>query len=133
MDEALGSRFLRVRVVPEITEWLRWSEGYDIHPSVRDFVGANQGIFADPEANPRAWTYVSQVVTAWESIPLEEQDHPTLDVAVAGFVGDKWGTAYSQVYYSQRVPLNPEEILKNYPARRETVRHWLDRGQLDII
>ena len=29
--------------------------------------------------------------------------------------------------------MNPEEILKNYPDRRATMRNWLDRGQLDIV
>src|SRR5262249_55410972 len=40
LDGAVLSRFVRLRVVPDVDEWLEWAEEHRVHDKVRAFVAA---------------------------------------------------------------------------------------------
>jgi hypothetical protein len=89
LDAALLSRFLQVSVVPEVTAWVQWARtSQQVHEKVISFVAQSPGILTDPVANPRAWCYASQLLTAWEAAPGTPD---LLAAALAGVVGGKVG------------------------------------------
>src|SRR5262245_56832695 len=131
LDAALLSRFLQVAVVPEVTAWAQWARAsQQIHEKVVRFVEQSPEIFKDPAANPRAWCYVSQLLTVWEAA-AGAQD--LLAVALAGVVGEKWALAFLQVYQGTHRPLTPSDILDAYPQHRALVHGWVRQGTLDVV
>lgn len=130
LDPALLSRFLQVKVVPDVAAWLLWAKGNSIHPKVIDFIEQSPGVFDDPETNPRAWAYVSRLLTAWEHSAREQTLLPT---ALAGVLDERWALAFLKVYQSTRRPLRPEDIIDAYPSHQATVRQWITQGYLDVV
>ena len=71
-------------------------------PSVRGcmssgrFVGMSPNIFNDPGANPRAWTYVGQALTAWEA--RGDGDQQLLAATLSGLLNDRWAGAFLRMY-----------------------------------
>lgn len=131
LDPALRSRFLQIRVVPDVREWVRWARGQQrVHPKVIEFVEHSPGIFTDPHANPRAWVYASQFLSTWEKGQRNEE---VITVALAGLLGDKWALAFLKVYKNECHPLQARDVIEAYPAYRAAVRAWVSQGQLDIV
>lgn len=131
LDTALLARFLRVRVVPEVAVWVPWARASrQVHEAIVMFVEQSPGIFSDPAANPRAWCYASQLLTAWEAAPCGTE---LLAAALAGVVGEKWALAFLRVYHGAPRPLTPHEILEAYPQHRALVRGWVRQGALDVV
>jgi hypothetical protein len=131
LDPAMLSRFLQVRVVPDVEEWARWARGEGaVHPEVVDFVESAPGVFDDPEPNPRAWEYASNVLKAWEA---EESPPDLLATALAGLVGDTWTVAFIQAHGETARPLTPQAIIDSYLVHRPAVTRWLAERRLDLI
>src|SRR5260370_27159820 len=81
LDQALLSRFVQVGVVSDRQEWLNWARSNGIDPGVLSYVEADEGVFGDPESNPRAWVYVSKVLQASRT---HQHSPESLHVAIAG-------------------------------------------------
>jgi hypothetical protein len=132
LDPALLSRFMHVRVVPHAAEWLDWArtEGA-IHPKVVEFVASCPNVFEDPEANPRALTYVSKALRAWESDGTASTQ--ALAACVSGLIGDRWAVDFLQDWEGANVPLTAHAITDDYGRCRRTVRRWLAAARLDLV
>lgn len=131
LDPALVSRFVQLHIVPDAHEWAKWadSEGH-VGPKIRDFVRHTPGVFDDPDSNPRAWTYASQILREWETGNYTQK---TLNAMMEGTVGEKWAAAFWQFYKHDRAPLAPDELIAGYTTCRATVRRWLEQCELDLV
>ena len=130
LDEALLSRFLRVKVVPDVKEWLTWAQQHGIHERIRAFVQNSPGIFDDPASNPRAWTYASRLLAEWER---GERQQSILAAALGGVLSEKWALAFIRHYHDERRPLQPDEIIESYPVHQACLRDWIGSGHLDAV
>ena len=83
LDQALLSRFLRVKVVADLTYWLSWAHS-KLHPKLVAFAEAPPQLFDDQASNPRPWTRASEFFRVWEA--SERRD----DVLVTG-LANGWG------------------------------------------
>jgi MoxR-like ATPase len=131
LDVALASRFVRVRVEPSPSEWLKWAAQNDVHPQVRNFIEAAPEAFNDPEANPRAWAYASDLLQEWER--RGEADNDLISIALAGVIGDEWSVAFLRFLRGDRKPLRAADIIERYPSSRSAILAWLEAGSLDLI
>jgi hypothetical protein len=131
LDAALLSRFVQVKVVPEVRAWAQWARASrQVHEHIVAFVEQSPGIFRDPVANPRAWVMASHLLTAWEADPCADD---LLVAALAGVVGEKWALAFMQVYHGAQHPLAPTDIIEAYPQHRAVVLGWMRQGALDVV
>jgi MoxR-like ATPase len=131
LDAALASRFLRVRVEPSASEWLKWAAQNEVHSKIRDFIQAAPETFNDPEANPRAWVYASALLQEWERRGADDND--LISVALAGVIGDEWSVAFLRFLRGDRKPLRAADIIERYPSSRSAILTWLEAGSLDLI
>lgn len=131
LDAALLSRFLRVRVLPDVKEWTNWaqSEGA-VHPKVVAFVSNCPGVFDDPAANPRSWTRAARVLNQWE---VADGGEGVLADALAGLVGESWAVAFLRFLHSGRACLTAGEILDGYRVHRAAVRKWAKDKEMDLL
>jgi hypothetical protein len=131
LDEALLSRFLRIKVVADRQSWVSWgkAEG-EVHPKVVEFVEFSQGIFDEPVSNPRSWEYASNFLKTWEVTPGHQE---LLAAGLAGLVGAKWTPAFLQFYQGGRQPLSAEQVIDRYLAHRASLRAWVGAAQLDLV
>lgn len=132
LDAALLSRFVRVKIEPDTGEWCAWARGNDVHPKVLMFVQDNPSIFADPQANPRAWTYVSRLVRASEGDARATSATEDLVVAIAGLVGETLAGAFA-AYLGTDAPLAATAIVNAYDSHRGIVRRWRKESRLDLL
>lgn len=132
LDPALLSRFMKARVKPDIAEWTRWARTQgQVHPKVVEFVEQTPSVFEDPEANPRAWTYTSNLLRHWET---GSRDPDLIATALAGTVGEHWAVAFLQFYgVGSAHPLTAPQIVHGYMKHRPMVQRWLQAGQLDLV
>jgi hypothetical protein len=130
LDAALLSRFVQVAVDPDQAEWLSWARANRVHFAVVEYVASDAQIFLAAESNPRAWTYVSDILCA------EAKVRPSGDVlraAVVGLVGEQRGAAFLS-FLSKRVrPLTSDEVLSAYARHRPILREWVSSGRLDLV
>jgi len=131
MDAALMSRFIRVTVEADVKEFIKWADANDVHPSIGRFLRNTPDIFAVPESNPRAWTWASDVLHAYEKGGSGNEG--LLNVAIAGLVGDALGTAMVQSYLNGEEPILADTIIRDYDRHRQTVRHWAKAKKLDLL
>lgn len=131
LDPALLSRFLRVKVVANVDEWVKWARASKLHKEIVEFVQNSPNIFEDPSANPRAWTYASRLLTEWQH--CEPKDNDLLLIVLAGVLNEKWAYAFYQNYCDLKRPLKPTEIIEDYSAYQSSVRRWIQKGQLDVV
>lgn len=131
LDAALLSRFVRAHVEPSASEWLKWAAERPVHPKVREFIAAAPETFNDPEANPRAWTYVSDLLEEWERRGAKDND--VLSIALAGTIGDEWSVAFLRFLRGDRKPLRAADIIERYASSRSAILSWLETGSLDLI
>jgi hypothetical protein len=130
LDQAVLSRFLHVQVMPDVEAWVTWARKHQVHERIIAFVEHSPDVFADPQANPRAWTYASNVLVHWEH---SVKDETMLATLLAGVLGDQWALSFIQTYLDNRRPLQAQEILTAYPIHRAVLRQWRDGGHLDTI
>jgi hypothetical protein len=131
LDPALLSRFVRVLVVPDRDEWLAWARRAHLHRDVIAYVETDPSIFEAPESNPRAWAYVSKLLSAPGNAGARR---PTLRTAVSGLVGEERQTSFFRFLKDRVRPLNAEEVLDAYSEHRERLRGWVrEEGKLDLV
>lgn len=128
LDKALLSRFLHVRVVPDVLAWAAWATKAAVHPAVVSYVSAVPDVFA--ASNPRAWVMVSKLVTAWEA---RRGARSLLTVGITGLVGDVLAAGFVASYLAEKKPLTAEDILARYPIRRVELRARAAAGDLDVV
>jgi hypothetical protein len=128
LDAALLSRFVRVAVEPDPELWLDWARGRGIHPGVISYVGSDPAIFEEPESNPRAWTYVSDLLRAAEETGCARE---ILTAAVAGLVGPVRAVAFLRTLRDGERPLTVKDVLA-YPKHCDRLRSWVAAGRLDL-
>ena len=132
LDPALLSRFLKARIEPDPVLWLEWAQGRgNVHAKIIEFIAQTPGAFEDPDANPRAWTYASNLLRQWE---VGAQDQDLIATALAGVVGEQWTVAFLQFYgVGSARPLAPRQIVQGYARHRSLVQRWLQAGKLDLV
>jgi hypothetical protein len=132
LDEALLSRFLRIKVLPDRQGWLSWGKAEGrVHEKVLGFVECSPGVFDEPASNPRAWEYVSKFLLSWEEGPGRDRD--LLAAALSRLVGEHWALAFCQFYETGRRPLTAAEVVGCYEAYRAVLRRWVSVAQLDLV
>jgi MoxR-like ATPase len=142
LDPALLSRFVRTIVVPDCEEWLAWARKTGIHPSIIDYIERDSSIFSVPEinpgsrsnldplaSNPRAWTYVSQLLEAASRTGTSLE---ILRVAISGLVGTVRAVAFLKTLRADSQPLTADQILSNSRWRTK-LRGWIAAGRLDLV
>ena len=130
LDPALLSRFVQVNVVPDQLEWLAWARQAGVHPGVIRYVESDSSVFDNPESNPRAWSYVSDIVKAAQR---QRASSETLRAAVIGLVGSARGAAFLRTLKHADRPLTAAEILGSYDKRRGDVQRWIEDGRMDLL
>ncbi len=131
LDPALLARFVQAELEADVEQWASWArEQGNLHPKVIEFAEQSPGIFAKGETNPRAMTYLSKQVQAWES---NGRDAEILMVAASGLVGETWAVAFYQFYTGGDAPLSASEILEDYPSHKAKLTGWVAGGQLDLV
>jgi hypothetical protein len=131
LDPALLSRFVRAEVVPDREQWLAWARQVRLHPDVITYVATDKSVFENSESNPRAWTYVSALLSAPENASTPQT---TLRVAVSGLVGLKRQASFMRFLKEKVGPLDAEAVLADYSRYRERVKGWIaDKGRLDLV
>lgn len=130
LDAALLSRFVQVHVVPDRDEWLEWARNAGIHASVIGYVESDPSVFDAAESNPRAWTYISDLLKA-----AEDQQAPpqAFRSAVLGVIGNKRGAAFLRSLRQPERPLTADEIVRSYDKLRQKVQRWIGEGRLDPV
>jgi hypothetical protein len=132
LDPALRARFLEVQVVPDVRGWASWArENGSVHPTIIQFVENSPETFEDPTANPRAWTYASDLVKSWEL--SDDRDRGLLLTCLAGTIGNDWAAAFVGAYTACDQPFKAEDVLVRYPNLRQVVKQWIDSTRLDLI
>jgi hypothetical protein len=132
LDVALLSRFVRAKIGPDAKEWIAWAGRHDVHPKVVRFVQDNPNIFADPQSNPRSWTYVSRLLHASDGDAQATGATEDLVVAIAGLVGETWSGAFAS-YVGTNGPLSATAIVDAYGSHRGIVRRWREESRLDLL
>ena len=130
LDPALLSRFLRIRVVPDVKQWTTWAKSAGVHETVIEYVSTTPRIFGAPDSNPRSWTYVSNVLKTSERMGLTDKQ---LLVLISGLVGETSAVSFLRFY---RVGVNipsGEQIVKTYTAHRAKLQAWVKKGELDLV
>jgi MoxR-like ATPase len=130
LDPALLARFVLAKLVPDQAEWLEWATHKGIHAAVIDYVKNDSSIFDAPQSNPRAWSYVADIVSVAEK---EGTDPGTLRKAVVGLVGGKRGAAFLATLRHGESPLDIDSLLKAYGKHRARVQGWIKSGKLDVV
>jgi MoxR-like ATPase len=126
LDAALHSRFVHLRVVPDVEAWLSWARDNSIHGDVISFVEQSPGVFDEPSSNPRAWAMVSQILSAKGHDGL-------LPALVAGIVGDTWAEAFLAARGAVLKPLTHKEIIDRYSSRRAALCRAVAERKLDVV
>lgn len=130
LDPALLSRFIRVQIVADVPTWLEWAQDNGVHDAVRQYVGEVPKVFES--APPRSWTYVSNMISAFESD--KEGDRRILLAAVEGLVGPVHAQALLKIYQTgSSVTIDVERILRKYPAVKATIIGWTKAKKTDSL
>ena len=119
LDPALLARFVLSKLVPDQQEWLQWAARKGIHSAVIEYVERDPSVFDAPRSNPRAWSYISDIILAAEK---EGTDPGTLRRAVVGLVGGNRGAAFLATLRGGNRPLKPEVLLAAYNSHRAGAR-----------
>ena len=136
MDTALLSRFIRVNVTANPANWLSWAKDQGVHPAVLEYVSLLTDPFGDPagSSNPRAWTYVSNLLNASPDVScLGELQAGALAAAIAGLVGSQHSASLMTALAGTEQPLPPKAVLTGAAGWMATTRRWLATGRMDLL
>lgn len=134
LDLALVSRFVRVRVEPDAQAWAEWARAQAtenpnlaLHSSVLAFVENSPKVFDGKLSNPRAWTWISDLI---KRAMASGEDLQTLHLAVQGIVGAQLAQAFRRVLRdgAAALPPTPQEVLKSYGKVRARVQALTKSG-----
>jgi hypothetical protein len=129
IDPALMARFTHVRVEADVAEWTSWARPNGVHPGVITFVESTPDAFQT--TSPRDWTYVSDLVRAFESATAGSRN--ALFVAVAGQVGEGCAVGLMNTLWTSAEPLGARQIVDGYGHLRATVAEWTRLGRNDLF
>jgi hypothetical protein len=136
LDPALLSRFVKVAVKADRSEWLAWARGQGVHEQVLQYVAVDLSVFDSPLSNPRAWTYVAKFLSVRDgdsSVTAAAIQPSTLRAIVCGLVGPQRAASFFTFLKSGERPLEADEVLDDYEAHRDRFRIWVETGRLDPI
>jgi len=128
LDPALASRFLRVKLDPDVRTWVEWAQANDVHPEVVGFV-RSLGKFT-PDANPRAWTMLSRWLMSnggWR------EDPETLSACAEGLLGKIQGRAFVGCVMSSLRPIGLDAVLAGESAYRGKISDWTRARRVDLF
>lgn len=129
LDPALLSRFVKVLVIPDKTEWIKWAKENGISKEITGYVGYDSKVFTD--TSPRDWVYVNQLMKAQKESNGITRD--ILGIAVQGVVGKERAAAFSQ-YLKSGILLPPVvEILTDYSKYQEQIKELRNNGKTDVL
>lgn len=130
LDAALLSRFVCLEVEPSVKEWTAWATNHGVHEAVVRYVTQTDEVFAS--SNPRAWTYVSNVLKCHES---GDSGRNVLLAVIAGLVGGVQARAFLTTYLAgdDDIPLTLPDIAAVYPRHRPTVKRWVEGKRTDLL
>ena len=111
--------------------WISWGTDSGVHPAVLRFVSQTPDIFAASESNPRSWAYVSDLLRAYQSIGLSDEN--LLLITLAGVIGDSLATAFVQASLREEESIPADMILREYEKARTTVRQWVKEKRMDLL
>jgi hypothetical protein len=131
LDPALLSRFLKVEVIANCQSWLEWAKNEGIHHSVLRFVSQTPDIFAADSSNPRSWSYVSDMLKAYESQGVENEN--LLVTAISGLIGEPLAVAFIQSSMREENSIPAEMILTEYEKHRPMIQHWVQTKKMDLL
>ncbi len=131
LDPALMSRFTKIEVEACPKTFVEWAEASGVHQAVRHYVSGCKDVFASDESNPRAWTYVSQLLTAFER--QTGCSEGVLLSMMAGQVGEVHARAFLQAYHGTEEPLTLKDVLADQQKAVGIVRSWMDGKRTDLL
>lgn len=131
LDPALLSRFIRITLDSDPGEWLQWADLNGVHPAICRFIRNTPDIFIASESNPRAWTWSSDIMHAYEQ--AGGGNDGLLTVAISGLVGDALGTAVVQSYLNGEEPISGDEIIGTYDRHRRSFQSWVKAKKIDLV
>lgn len=132
LDPALLSRFVHFEVVPCVTTWMDWAKTSGIHASVLGFVSQTPDIFEAAESNPRTWSYVSDVLKAYETQDVENEN--MLLTLVSGLVGHPLALAFLQSFLAETEVIPPLDVLENYGKKHRCyIRQKIREKRMDVL
>lgn len=131
LDPALLSRMVQVEIKADVKQWAYWARSQgEIHPKVIEFAEQIPGIFDAGETNPRALTYLSRQIRAWEN---NGRDPEILRLAAAGLVGETWAVTFNQFFRGGEPPLSVSDIVHEYKRHKSKFTKWVAKRQLDLV
>jgi len=131
LDNAMTTRFLKVSVEGDVKHWLKWAEKNSIHQSVCRFVRNTPNIFDSSDSTPRGWSYVSNVLRAYEQGGAV--DEGLLTTGVSGLVGDALGVAFVQAHLNGEEPIPADALLRDYQRHQSTIEEWKKGKRTDLL
>ena len=131
LDPALMSRFTKIEVEADPKTFVAWAEVSGVHVAVRHYVTGVKDIFATDDSNPRAWTYLSDLLTAFER--QAGCSEGVLLSMMAGQVGEVHARAFLKAYHGTEEPLTLRDVLSDQEKAVSIVRKWMDDKRTDLL
>lgn len=97
LDLAFAARFSVVNVRASAQHWVTWAKRNHVNEQVISFVQTTPDIFDGKLSNPRAWTAVSDFLTAAASDKMTEDNRPDKNIIlafIAGYVGPEMASRF---------------------------------------
>ena len=133
LDPALLSRFTRIEVEACPKTFVAWAQGNGVHQAVSHYVTGVKDIFASDESNPRAWTYLSQLLKAFEKNTGSCSEGVLLSM-MAGQVGEIHARAFLKHYHhGTEEPLALKDVLSDPEQAIAIVRGWTTAKRTDLL
>ncbi|MCS7151713.1 MAG: AAA family ATPase [Endomicrobia bacterium] len=114
LSKAVKTRFIQVRLNPDLKQWLKWAKSKGIHSSIIDFLSTMNSIRylldieglkqenAQQVATPRGWEKLSDLLYALEkkSNNKKTEEYKTMVTVLAcGILGKKIADEFCTIYF----------------------------------
>lgn len=131
MDPAQLDRFLKIKVVENAAEWIRYGKDAGISPLILRFINDNPASLSEqakeledeekPQPSPRGWEMVDLLLSSEPLLRLffkpEENEPSTVEKDLKELVASKLGAAVATMYFASLAeaehPLSPEELFND--------------------
>lgn len=133
LDPALRDRFLIVNTYSDRAAWLEWARSNGVHGGVLLLAERHDDLFA--QVSPRRWTYVSDVLHAYDREPVHDA---VLRNALAGYLPLAWLQALLalRAQWSSTPVLRPLDVLTHFDqdVQAQTLVQEAKRlGRTDVL
>ena len=136
LDAALMSRFMRIEVCAAVSHWAAWARQPEskIHPTIVTYVESVPNALDESQggSNPRSWAYPSRMLMA-AGAELLDRSPDTIIIALNGLIGPVHTTGLMRLILGTELPLQPNDIVFNWPASQATMHRWRRQGRLDLL